>query len=76
MRTYRALWIIELSTSNPSDGPPAPFSPPPLCVEFSPLEFVTAGLIAAVLPGAAEVTSSAADTNSQQIGTRAAERSL
>lgn len=69
MRTYRALWIIE-----PSRSPPGPF--PPVWVEFTPLEFVTAGLGTAVLPAAGLVTWSAIDTKSQQVGTRTTDRIL
>lgn len=75
MRTYRALWIIELSTLKPWIGPP--WLLPPLCVEFPPcVEFVTAGLGAAVLPVGGPVASSAAAMNTQTIGTRTAESSL
>lgn len=59
IRTYRALWIIELSTLRPLNSPPAP-----RCVEFPPLE--------ELVPAGPSVTSCAADTSRHQSGTRAA----
>lgn len=74
IRTYRALWIMELVTLNPLNSPrPSP----PLCVEFGRLEFDTAGLVVAVVPRVVFTTSSSATAkNTQQIGTSAAETTL
>lgn len=74
IRTYRARWIIELSTFSPFNSPPRFF--PPLGVELVPVEFVTVGLGASVLPVGSVVTSVAADTNIQQLVTKTAARTL
>lgn len=52
MRTYRALWIMELSTPRPFNAPPSlVLLLLPWTVVFDRLGVVTAGLGAALLPG-------------------------
>ncbi|MEQ2219641.1 hypothetical protein XENOCAPTIV_021188 [Xenoophorus captivus] len=73
MRTYRALWIMELSTPKPLI-PPGLVLLPPLSVVFTRLEFVTAGLGAAVLLAGA--TSAAANRLSQHVDTITTDRTF